>query len=101
MNRCPVPNCGKHIKEGKIMCGPHRRLAFPKFLEAYVHACKALRRTGLSQAELAQYRDTRKQAAALAFASVCERLGIDVKELMRPPARANQIQVAVKQALNG
>jgi hypothetical protein len=106
-HRCPIPICRKRLTKHEVfMCGTHEKIIPPVLLAAVLKTTKALQGNPSGPARDPAVHDYR-MARALAFAAVCDQLGIDAEALIQkavhsdaPPAEALSIAAAVRRELN-
>jgi hypothetical protein len=101
-NRCPIPGCGKRIPVDKFMCRPHRELVSEPAMARIRHCRVTRQRTDLSDEQRLEAVRTLQMAMALAYAEVCDRLGIDLSHLVQnePKLRANPVMAAIRKEIS-
>lgn len=88
--RCPIPSCRKRLNKAEsFMCWPHQQMIPEIIVRGIVTAAAAV---GSPEAKadpefLAASKHQWRQARALAFASVCEQLGLDVDKMFQDAVR--------------
>ena len=81
------------------MCGEHRRLVSEPAIKRIRHARDTLKRTDLTEEQQRQVRESQRMALAIAFAEVCDQLGLDLKEIYKPQPKLTPIAAAVKREI--
>jgi hypothetical protein len=101
MSRCPIPGCKKSVSFKKLMCSDHRKMIPDIFTTAIAHANSLLHeRTDLGVAERMDIIESRRQAAAFAFAVVCEKCGITPDQLRTGP-KVKILTASIRKEIHG